>query len=159
MTRTMDPRTNKRNAYKVRQTRMESGRKEDGTTGKGSGSVGKDRKRVPAGGSPYITPPLGTGVLDSSLRRRTVRVLLVELLDRILRVQVVPGNPLVVRVVVSVPLDEVLDPTIPDPGVENPFDLIVVFTIYDDRIGCGGLSTTRKGSGGRGKSLTTGKTG
>ncbi len=39
------------------------------------------------------------------------------------------------RVVVSVPLDEVLDPTIPDPGVENPFDLIVVFTIYDDRIG------------------------
>ncbi len=28
---------------------MESGRKEDGTTGKGSDSVGKDRKRVPAG--------------------------------------------------------------------------------------------------------------
>ncbi len=49
------------------------------------------------------------------------------------------------RVVVSVPLDEVLDPTIPDPGVENLFDLIVVFTIYDDRIGCGGLSTTREG--------------
>ncbi len=91
--------------------------KEDGTTGKGSDSVGKDRKRVPAGGSPYITPPLGTGVLDSSLRRRTVRVVLsMELLDRILRVQVVPGNPLVVRVVVSVPLDEVLDPTIPGPG-------------------------------------------
>ncbi len=28
---------------------MESGRKEDGTTGKGSDSIGKDRKRVPAG--------------------------------------------------------------------------------------------------------------
>ncbi len=98
---------------------MESGRKEDGTTGKGSDSVGKDRKRVPAGVPLTSPPPLGTGILDSSLRRRTVRVLLVELLDRILRVQVVPGNPLVVRVVVSVPLDEVLDPTIPDPGVEE----------------------------------------
>ncbi len=49
MTRTMDPRTNKGNAYKVRQTRMESGRKEDRTTRKGSDSVGKDRKRVPRG--------------------------------------------------------------------------------------------------------------
>ncbi len=68
-----------------------------------------------------------------------------ELLDRILRVQVVPGSPLVVCVIVSVPLDKVFDPTIPDPGVENPFDLIVVFTIYDDRVGCGGLSTTREG--------------
>ncbi len=112
---------------------------------KGIGFRRKGLEKGSRGGSPYITPPLGTGVLDSSLRRRTVRVLLVELLDRILRVQVVPGNPLVVRVVVSVPLDEVLDPTIPDPGVENLFDLIVVFTIYDDRIGCGGLSTTREG--------------
>ncbi len=48
-------------------------------------------------------------------------------------------------VVVSVPLDEVLNPTIPDPGVKNPFDLIVVFTIYDDRVGCSGLLTTREG--------------
>ncbi len=45
----MDPRTNKGNAYKARRTRTESGREKDGTTGKGSDSVGKDRKRVPAG--------------------------------------------------------------------------------------------------------------
>ncbi len=50
---------------------MESGRKEDGTTGKGSDSVGKDRKRVPAG-VPLTRPEsLANGIVDVEKRAKT----------------------------------------------------------------------------------------
>ncbi len=49
MTRTMDPRTNKRMRTKSGKPGWSPDGKRNGTTGKGSGSVGKDRKRVPAG--------------------------------------------------------------------------------------------------------------
>ncbi len=72
-------------------------------TGKGSDSIGKDRKRVPAGDPLTSRPPSRNWCPRQFAKAPDGPGSARGTLDRILRVQVVPANPLVVRVVVSVP--------------------------------------------------------
>ncbi len=55
-----------------------------------------------------------------------------ECFNEIIQVEVIPGNPLVMRVVVAFPLDEVLGATIADAGVQDLFDFVVFLAIYED---------------------------
>ena len=60
-------------------------------------------------------------------------------------VQIVPGNPLVVRVIVTFPFDEVLDVTIADARVEYLIQFEVFGIIHDDGVWGWGLAMTREG--------------
>ncbi len=67
-----------------------------------------------------------------------------ECFNEIIRVEVIPGNPLVMRVVVAFPLDKVLGATIADAGVQDPFNFVVFLAIYEDRVQRRKLSLTRE---------------
>ena len=60
-------------------------------------------------------------------------------------VQIVPGNPLVVRVIVTFPFDKVLDTTIADARVEYLIQFKVFGIIHDDGVRGWWLATTREG--------------
>ena len=60
-------------------------------------------------------------------------------------IQIVPGNPLVVRVVVTFPFDKVLDATIADVRVEYLIQFKVFGVVHDDGVWGWGLATTREG--------------
>ncbi len=57
-----------------------------------------------------------------------------EFFNEIVRVEVIPGNPLVMRVVVAFQLDKVLSATIVDAGVQDLFDFVVFLAIYEDQV-------------------------
>ena len=71
-----------------------------------------------------------------------------EVCDRIIRLQVVPGNPLVMRVVVALPLDKVLDPTIPLSRIEDLFDFEMLDVVDNDGVGGSSRVASREGVGG-----------
>ena len=60
-------------------------------------------------------------------------------------IQIVPGNPLVVRVIITFPFDEVLDATIADARVEYLVQFKVFGIIHDDGVWGWGLAMTREG--------------
>ncbi len=82
-----------------------------------------------------------------------------ECFNEIIRVEVIPGNPLVMHIVVAFPLDQVLGASIADVGVQDPFDFVVFLAVYKDQVCRRKLSSSRNGSAGIGKSFTTRKTG
>ncbi len=55
-----------------------------------------------------------------------------ECFNEIVRVEVIPGNPLVMCVIVAFPLDKVLGVAIADAGVQDPFNFVVFLAIYED---------------------------
>ena len=71
-----------------------------------------------------------------------------EVCDRIIRLQVVPGDPLVVRVIVALPLDQVLDPTIPLSRIEDLFDFEMLDIVNNDGVGGSSRVASREGVGG-----------
>ena len=87
------------------------------------------------GGSPYITPLSRPVVLD---REKFVsgfcRELVMECPDQVIGLQVVPGDPLVVGVIVSDPLYQVLDPPVPHSRVQDPLYLVVILPVNDHRV-------------------------
>ena len=68
-----------------------------------------------------------------------------EFVDSSPGIQIVPGNPLVVRVVVTFPFDEVLDATIADARVKYLIQFEVFGIIHDDGVRGWWLATTREG--------------
>lgn len=75
------------------------------------------------------------------------------LLDEFVSVEIVPGDPLVVRVVVALPFDQVLGPTIANSGIHDCFHLEVLLPIYQGRVGWAVLPATGEWIGGHGEEL------
>ena len=68
-----------------------------------------------------------------------------EFADSSPSIQIVPGNPLAVRVVVTFPFDEVLDVTIADVRVKYFVQFEVFSIIHDDGVRGGGWQRLGKG--------------
>ena len=68
-----------------------------------------------------------------------------EFVDGSPGIQIVPGNPLVVRVIVTFPFDEVLDTTIADARFEYLVQFEVFGVIHNDGVRGWWLVTTREG--------------
>ncbi len=67
-----------------------------------------------------------------------------ECFNEIIQVKVILWNPLVMHVVVAFPLDKVLGASIPDAGVQDPFNFVVLLAIYQNRVGLRKLLSTRE---------------
>ena len=108
-------------------------------------------------GSPYITHLLE--LTSSSVRARFCGVTPVELSDGVIRVEIVPWDPLIVVRIVALPFDQVLRASIPSPRVEDPFHFVVVLPINHHRVRGTDLTSTCEGVGGEWKELDDGEDG